>query len=191
MSASSNARVLHAPSKRRDNADFPARAGARRRAKQHFRLMSESAALYAEIKPELGALAGPLVERSEKLLRERGEFLPHAAVLTSEGKVTMVGAMCNTTEGFANSWHILPMLYDGLRAMANEKVLLAVGVAECVQEIPGIATTRAIKVLVEHQRAFTIVFYLPFTQDADGQYVFGKTLSLQAEPEVKVWTQGF
>jgi hypothetical protein len=153
--------------------------------------MSESAALYAEIKPDLGALAGPLVERSEKLLRERGEFLPHAAVLTSEGKVTMVGAMCNTTDGFANSWHILPMLYDGLRAMANEKVLLAVGVAECVQEIPGIATTRAIKVLVEHQRAFTIVFYLPFTQDAEGQYAFGKTLSLQAEPEVKVWTQGF
>ena len=24
-------------------------------------------------------------------------------------------------KGFANAWHILPMLYDGLRAMANEK----------------------------------------------------------------------
>ena len=147
--------------------------------------------LYAIVKPDLGALASPLVERSEKLLRERGDFLPHAAVLTSEGKVTMVGAMCNTLDGFANSWHILPMLYDGLRAMANEKDLLAVGVAECVNEIPGVETTRAIKILVEHQRAFTIVFYLPFTQDSEGQYAFGKTLSLQAEPQVKVWTQGF
>ena len=65
------------------------------------------------IRPDLGALAGPWLERSEKLLREHGDFLPHAAVLTSEGKVTMVGAMCSTPQGFANSWHILPMLYDG------------------------------------------------------------------------------
>ncbi len=147
--------------------------------------------LYAVVKPDLGALAAPLVERSEKLLREHGDFLPHAAVLTSEGKVTMVGAMCNTPDGFAHARHILPMLYDGLRAMANEKELLAVGVAECVPEIPGIAATRAIRILVEHQRAFAIIFYLPFTRDAEGRYAFGKTLSLQADPEVKVWTQGF
>jgi hypothetical protein len=153
--------------------------------------MSESAELYAAIKPELAALAGPLIERSEKMLNARGDFLPHAAVLTRDGKVTMVGAMCNTQDGFANSWHILPMLYDGLRAMANEKDLLAVGVAESVGEIPGIAATRAFKILVEHQRGFTIVFYLPFSQDSAGLYVFGKTLTRYADPEIKVWTQGF
>jgi len=27
--------------------------------------------------------------------------------------------------------------------------------------------------------------------DPEGQYVFGRTVSLQAEPEIKVWTQGF
>ena len=153
--------------------------------------MKHSPELYAAIKPDLGTLAGSLVERSEKLLRESGDFLPHAAVLTAAGKVTMVGAMCNTRDGFANSWHILPMLHDGLRAMANEKDLLAVGIAECVREIPGIAQTRAIKILIEHQRAFTIAFYLPFSQDPAGNYAFGKTLSVQAEPEIKVWTQGF
>ena len=153
--------------------------------------MNKSPELYALVRPDLSALAGPLAERCEKLLRDSGDFLPHAAVLTGEGKVTMVGAMCNTREGFANSWHILPMLYDGLRAMANEKDLRAVGVAECVQEIPGIAKTRAIKILVEHKRAFTIAFYLPFEQEPSGQYNFGKTVSVQAEPEVKVWTQGF
>jgi hypothetical protein len=153
--------------------------------------MSESAELYAIVKPELAALAAPLVERSEKLLRERGDFLPHAAVLTYGGKVTMVGAMCNTRDGFANAWHILPMLYDGLRSMSNEKDLLAVGVAECAQEIPGFEGTRAIKILVEHHRGYAMVFYLPFAQDAAGDYAFGKTLSRQAEPEVKVWTQGF
>jgi hypothetical protein len=153
--------------------------------------LNRSPELFAAIRPDLVALADPLAERSEKLLRERGDFLPHAAVLTTDGKLTMVGAMCSTPKGFANAWHILPMLYDGLRAMANEKELRAVGIAECVQEIPGIEKTRAIKVHVEHQRAFTIAFYLPFSQDADGQYVFGNTLSVQAEPEIKVWTQGF
>lgn len=153
--------------------------------------MNKSPELYALVKPDLGALAGPLAERSEKLLLERGDFLPHAAVLTSDGKVTMVGAMCNTREGFANAWHILPMLHDGLRAMSNEKDITAVGIAECVQEIPGIAKTRAIKILVEHKRAFTIAFYMPFEQDPGGQYNFGKTVSVQAEPEIKVWTQGF
>jgi hypothetical protein len=64
--------------------------------------------------------------------------------------VAMLGAMCSTPQGFANAWHIRPMLYDGLRAMANEKELRAVAIAECVEEIPGIEKTRAIKVHVEH-----------------------------------------
>ena len=153
--------------------------------------MNKSPELYALVRPDLGAVASPLSERSQKLVLDHGDFLPHASVLTSDGKVTMVGAMCNTRDGFANSWHILPMLHDGLRAMANEKDILAVGVAECVREIAGIARTRAIKILVEHRRMFTIAFYLPFEQDPAGRYTFGKTLSVQADPEIKVWTQGF
>ena len=153
--------------------------------------LDKSPELFASIRPDLVALVGPLAERSEKLLCERGDFLPHAAALTDEGKVAMLGAMCSTPQGFANAWHIMPMLYDGLRAMANEKELRAVAIAECVEEIPGIEKTRAIKVHVEHQRAYTIEFFLPFSQDSAGQYVFGRTLSVQAEPDIKVWTQGF
>jgi hypothetical protein len=153
--------------------------------------LDKSPELFASIRPDLVALVGPLAERSEKLLCERGDFLPHAAVLTGEGKVTMLGAMCSTSAGFANAWHILPMLYDGLRAMANENTLRAVAIAECVEEIPGIEKTRAIKVHVEHQRACTLAFFLPFSQEPEGQYVFGKTLTVAAEPEINVWTQGF
>jgi hypothetical protein len=147
--------------------------------------------LYSAVKPDLGAIAGPLVERSEKLLLEQGEFLPHAAVLTDEGRVSLLGAMCNTKAGFANSWHILPMIHDGLRCIANERELRAVGVAECVEEIPGVARTRAIKIFVEHRMSYAITFYLPFSIDESGGYAFGKTVSVQAEPEIKVWTQGF
>ena len=92
--------------------------------------MNDSPDLYAAIRPDLVALAGTLVERSEKLLRERGDFLPHAAVISQDGKLTMVGAMCSTPKGFANAWHILPMLHDGLRSMANEKPLRAVAIAD-------------------------------------------------------------
>lgn len=153
--------------------------------------MSTSPDLYSAVKPDLGAIAGPLVERSEKLLLEQGDFLPHAAVLTDEGRVSLLGAMCNSNRGFANSWHILPMIYDGLRSMANERELRAVGVAACVDEIPGVAQTRAIRIFVEHRLAFTIAFYLPFSRNEDGRYEFGRTVSVQADPEIKVWTQGF
>ncbi|MBC8028244.1 MAG: hypothetical protein H7Y89_19800 [Steroidobacteraceae bacterium] len=153
--------------------------------------MSTAPDLYSAVKPDLGAIAGPLVERSEKLLLEQGDFLPHAAVLTDEGRVCLLGAMCNSNKGFANSWHILPMIYDGLRSMANERELRAVGVAACVDEIPGVGHTRAIRVFVEHRLAYTIAFYLPFSRDEDGRYEFGKTISMQADPEIKVWTQGF
>jgi hypothetical protein len=153
--------------------------------------MNTSAELFAVIRPDLVSLASPLSARSEKMLCEHGDFLPHAAVLTSDGTVTMVGAMCNTRDGFANSWHILPMLHDGLRAMANEKDILAVAVAECVQQIPGHAKGPAIKIQIEHRRAFTIAFYMPYARNPSGELNFGRTLSVQAEPEIKVWTQGF
>jgi hypothetical protein len=153
--------------------------------------MDTAQALYSAVKPDLGAIAGPLVERSEKLLIEQGEFLPHAAVLTDEGRVSLLGAMCNTRGGFANSWHILPMIHDGLRGIANERELRAVAVAECVEEIPGVARTRAIKIFVEHRTAYTIAFYLPFSINENGDYEFGKTVSVPCDPEIKVWTQGF
>jgi hypothetical protein len=153
--------------------------------------MKTSAELYAVVRPDLVLLVSPLSERSEKMLRDHGDFLPHAAVLTSDRKVSLVGAMCNKRDGFANSWHILPMLHDGLRAMANEKDIVAVAVAERVGEIPGISREPAIKIQVEHQRAFSIAFYLPFARDSSGEFAFGNTLTILAEPEIKVWTQGF
>lgn len=153
--------------------------------------MSSAPDLYSAVKPDLGAIAGPLVERSEKLLLEHGDFLPHAAVLTDEGRVSLLGAMCSSQKGFANSWHILPMIYDGLRGMANERELRAVGVAACVDEIPGFGHSRAIRIFVEHRLAYTIAFYLPFARTEDGRYEFGKTISVQTDPEIKVWTQGF
>lgn len=152
--------------------------------------MSTQAEIYAAVKAELGALARPLFEKSEQLLRERGDFLPHAAVLSPDGKVSLLGAMCITKDGFANSWHILPMVHDGLRSMANERALAAVGVAERVDAIPGAGAMRAVKVLLEHQRGLAIAFYMPFAKAETGEFNFGRMVTLFTESEVNAWNQG-
>lgn len=143
--------------------------------------------LYAAVKGDLGALARPLFEKSEKLLRERGDFLPHAAVSSPDGKVSLLGAMCITGDGYANSWHIRPMVHDGLRTMAGERDLLAIGVAERVDVVPGAGSMPAIKVLLEHRCGLTMIFYLPYSSGESGEFRFGKMLPVFAESEVNVW----
>ena len=145
--------------------------------------------LYGEIKPDVRALAQPLFELSEKALRERGSFLPHAAALT-EGKVRLVGAMCSTANGMASSTHIIPMLRQGLRSMAHERPVTAIGVAETVTVTPdGKAPSQAIKVLLEHHRGLTMALYLPFAQDTTGDIKFGSTLSMFVPPEYNPWDE--
>ena len=152
--------------------------------------MSTQADIYAAVKGELVALARPLFEKSDQLRRERGDFLPHAAVLSPDGKVSLLGAMCITGDGFANSWHIRPMVHDGLRSMANERELSAVGVAERVDAIPGAGATHAVKVLLEHQRGLAIAFYMPYTKAETGEFIFGRMVTLFTESEVNAWNQG-
>ena len=150
--------------------------------------MSTPQEIYAEVKPDFALLAKPLFELSERLLRERGFFLPHAAVLSAEGKATLVNAMCSTPGGFASSTHILPLLHQGLRAIAHEKSPMAVGVAEIVPFVQvGFEPTQAVKVLVEHSRGITMAFYWPYTEESPGVRVFGKTLLIPEPPAVKLW----
>jgi hypothetical protein len=144
--------------------------------------------LYGEVKPEVRALAEPLFELSEKALRERGSFLPHAAMLTAEGRIRVIGAMCNTPDGVANSTHILPLLRQGLRTMVQEHPATAVGYAEDVTMTPdGCAPTQAIKLHLEHSRGLTITLYLPFAKDTSGEITFGVTVSRFAPPEINAW----
>lgn len=152
--------------------------------------MTDEEELYGEVKPEVRALAQPLFELSEKALRERGSFLPHAAAL-SEGKVRLVGAMCNTATGVANSTHIKPLLRQGLRSMAHERPVTAIGVAETVTVTPedGTPPSQAIKVLLEHHRGLTMALYLPFAQDTAGDIKFGSTLSMFVPPEMNPWDE--
>ena len=152
--------------------------------------MSAADSLYAEIKPDIDAVATPLFDLSEVLLRKHGNFLPHATVLMETGEVKVVGAKPDSKNDRASSADVLPMLHDGLRIEAQQSALKAVGVAENVTiTLEGQRSTKAIKVLVEHRRGFTVALYLPFEKKLLKGYVLGSTVAMAANPEVNAWAQ--
>jgi hypothetical protein len=148
--------------------------------------MNEADELYAELKPDVALLATALFELSEKLLRDQGNFLPHAAVLTDGGEVKLVAAA--TANDLTTSTEVLPLLHDGLRVQAKEGGLRAIGVSENVTvTLQGQQSTKAIKVLFEHRRGLTVALYLPFSKRLLRGYVMGQPFTLAAEPEVNAW----
>lgn len=149
--------------------------------------MSSLADLYAELKADVVAIADPLFEHSQKQLRARDGFLPHAAVLGAEGKVVLMGAMTGSRDGQANAAHILPMLLNGVRQVSREKVLTAIGIAENVSLTRGESPMQAIKVLLEHERGLTVAMFLPFQKADDGEYHFGEAFVTPAPPTLNLW----
>jgi hypothetical protein len=143
--------------------------------------------LYEEVRADVIALADPLIEQSQKILQARGDFLPQAAVLTSEGGVTLVGAMTGSRNGVANTEQVLAMLHNGLRQMAREKVLSAIGIVENAAVRRDGQPMRVIHVLVEHERGLTVAMMLPYLRNEDGTYAYGEPFVLPSEPQLKVW----
>jgi hypothetical protein len=47
--------------------------------------------------------------------------------------------------------------------------------------------TKAIKVLVEHNRGLTVALYLPFKKKIFRGYTFGAMFTIPANPEVYAW----
>lgn len=150
--------------------------------------MTDSTSLYAELKPDIEAVATPLFDFSELCLKKRGNFLPHAAILTADGEVKLVGAAPDTNSDRTNSTEVLPVLHQGLRLQATGSNLRAIGVAENVTvTLEGQTATQAIKVLFEHQRGLTVALYLPFSKKLFKGYTFGSVFSVAANPEVTAW----
>ncbi len=148
--------------------------------------------LFAELKPDIEALAGPLFEATEDFVRKRGQFLPHGAVLETNGNLRMVmAAPDGDLEALTSAPEILPNLHRALRAQAQQHDLAAVAVCEDVTITPAEEKqTRAVKVLVEHRRGLCTALYLPWRRKLFGGLVFGEIMAVAAEPEVKPWAEG-
>jgi hypothetical protein len=150
--------------------------------------MADANELYAELKPDVELLAQALFELSERFLRDQGNFLPHAAVLTDGGEVKLVAAA--PPSEVTNSTEVLPLLHDGLRHQAKDTALRAIGVSENVTvTLQGQQPTKAIKVLFEHKRGLTVALYLPFAKKLLRGFVMGQPFTLAAKPEVNAWDQ--
>lgn len=148
--------------------------------------MTDIDTLYSELRPDIEALAGELFDLSQLFLQKTGNFLPHGAALTAEGEIILVGA--TTESDYTDSTEVLPILHEGLRKQVTNGSVRAVGVAENVLITPsGGKTTKAIKVLFEHERGLTTALYLPFDTTLVDDYTFGNIFSVSAQPEVKPW----
>ena len=149
--------------------------------------MSSLADLYAELTADVVAIADPLFDHSRKRLQAKDDFLPHAALLSAEGKVVLMGAMTGSRDGQASAEHILPMLLNGVRQVSREKVLTAIGIAENVSLTRGDTSMQAIKVLLEHERGLTVAMFLPFHKADTGEYHFGEAFVTPAPPALNLW----
>ena len=144
--------------------------------------------LYVELKDDVAAVANPLFELSERLLRESGNFLPHGFVLHEQGQDAMVGAVEGSSSGTSTSTATLPLLHEGIRGQVAARPARAVGVAENVTVTPeGGRTTKAIKVLFEHRAGLCVALYLPFEKKLLGGYRMGTAFTVPADPEIKAW----
>jgi hypothetical protein len=149
--------------------------------------MSDASVLYSELKGDVVAVADPLFDHCQQGLRSRGAFLPHAAVLNAEGRVTLVGAMTGSKDGFANAAQVLVMLHSGLRQMAREKVLVAIGIAENFSGTRANQPMQAIRVLFEHERGLAVAMFQPFKKSEYGVYSFGQSFVVPVAPELNLW----
>jgi len=144
--------------------------------------------LYRDLKPDVEAVAVPLFESSERLLRELGNFLPHGVLLTESGEVRHVSAVPDAATDQTSSIEVLPVLHNGLRQAARESSVRAVGVAENVTVTPeGGRPTKAIKVLLEHRQGLNVALYRPFKRRFFRGYSFGNPFSVLVQPEINAW----
>lgn len=144
--------------------------------------------LYVELREDVGAIANTLFDASEAFIRKRGNFLPHGAVLTEEGDLQLIAAAPPSGNDLTNSDEILPVLHDGLRQKCREFSVKAIGVAENVTvTLQGNNSTKAIKVLFEHNRGLTVALYLPFEKKLLRGCTFGSAFTVPANAEVNAW----
>lgn len=151
--------------------------------------MSDLETLYAELKPDVQALAGALFDATAPLVRKNGTFLPHGATLAENGEVRMVMAAPPDFETKAvSSVEVLPLLHEALQFAGRQADVKAVAVCEEVTiSTEARGRTTAVKVLFEHRRGLCVALYMPYRRKLFGGYRFDPILMKPADPEVRPW----
>src|SRR5262245_12774414 len=155
--------------------------------------VSDVNSLFRELKPDVELVADALFEATQVFVRERGDFLPHGAVLPHGGELRLI--MAADEESLRDDRPVsalteLPLLHEALREVAKRERLRAVGVCESVTITPGgQKPTMAIKVLLEHRRGLCVALYMPFRRSRLLGCKFGEIIVKEAAPEVAPWKE--
>jgi hypothetical protein len=135
--------------------------------------------------PDLIPLLDALIGVTKRMLDKQGGFLPHAAIVTTEGKIGLVGA--KTKEQQPGAQKALQLLESGLRSMANEGKCKAIGLAIDIRlkqaprkEDEG---KDAIWVFLEHKDGTVANVYMPYTKGLLVGYTYGEWFANYAEPK--------
>lgn len=144
-----------------------------------------SAELHQQAQQDIQELANNLSKLTQKILKEQPHFLPHAVVLTEEGKSEMFSAALSK-----NAPEALALLHGAMRHKATQTPLRAVAIAEDVMvTLPGQQPTQAIKVLFENKNGVTVALYQPISRGATNELIVGPYSVVKAKSEICVWKQ--
>jgi hypothetical protein len=135
--------------------------------------------------PDFLLLYDSLVGMSKVLLEKQGEFLPHGATVSPEGKVSLVGAYTNEEQPGAQK--ALRVLEGGLRGMAANGTCRAAGMAI---DIRLKAAPRkedvgkdAIWVILEEKGGTSQAVFVPYAKSQMG-FTYSEAFTLPEKPRI-------
>lgn len=127
-----------------------------------------------------------LVDMSMGLLSQNGNFLPHGAIITTDGAFTFMGAVPDGPD-LTTSVQVLPALHGGLRQAVLDSGACVVATAEQVSfRVDGETKMRdAIKILVEHVQPDILAVYVPIKKKLLKGFVLdGPMTQIKPDPEI-------
>ncbi len=140
---------------------------------------------------ELALLVGTLVKIGQTFLKsQKGEFLPFAAFVSSDGKVEMLSGDLGVPQ--PKSLDMIEFLRSALRAMAEQKKIKAAGI--CVNvgaRLPGYPDkVDAICCFIERVSEAPIDFYVPFRKGFLGRLKYDQAIVLPGTPRIFMEADG-
>jgi Protein of unknown function (DUF2569) len=134
--------------------------------------------------PDLNQLLDSfLLPLAERLLAERGEFLPFGGTMSQAGEVVAVGAADGKEP--ASSQNVVEVMTKALRLRTRNGQLRAVGICYDGRTVPPGQTEKcdAVCVGVEHQSGEAVNLILPYRRTGKGDVQYGEKFTTIRVPQ--------
>jgi hypothetical protein len=131
--------------------------------------------------PDLNQLLDSSLKFAQKMLGERGGFLPFGYAMDPAGKVAMYGAA--TGDEHPPSRELLNLLAGAFATKAKARELRAIAIcSDVLVTLPGTSEkTDAISVGLEHLNGEAVTVFLPYRKKPAGQVEYGSLCALRRD----------